>query len=132
VYLRKDAVDDIEVRLIGAKSRVAPTRKTLSIPRLELQGFILGLRWAKFLMKGLNKIKVDKVIHWCDSKTVIAWINSTDRKFNRFVEHRISESIEYFDEFKIAEVRYIPSKLNVADEATKWAKPIDVSPHSVW
>jgi hypothetical protein len=74
----------------------------------------------------------DGIVHWCDSKTVLAWVNSSSRKFNKFVKNRISESVEYFEEYKMAESRYVPSNLNVADEATKYAKPIDVSPKSIW
>jgi hypothetical protein len=84
------------------------------------------------LLSGLEKLNIDRVYHWTDSKNVIAWLESDCRKYKKFVELRISEALDYFEEMKIVETRYVPSKFNPADLGTKWATPIDVSPTSFW
>lgn len=132
IYLRVQKGKEVQVSLLGSKTRVAPTKRTLSIPRLELQGFILGIRWNQHLREGMQEIPVEKIVHWCDSMTVLSWIGAPSRKTNKFVENRVSEALEYFEDCKIGESRYVPSELNVADEATKYAKPVDVSPGSTW
>jgi hypothetical protein len=131
VYIRVEHIGGIDINILGAKTRVAPNKRTLSIPRLELQSFVLGCRWTRCLLK-LLETKVENIYHWTDSKTVIAWINSEQRKYTKFVELRISEVLEYMDEFSHTKVRYVPSKLNPADQATKWSKPVDFSKTSSW
>ena len=130
-YIRVLSGTQIHVQLIGSKTRVAPT-KMLSIPRLELQGFVLGTRWTRTIINSLSRIKINYVFHWTDSQNVISWINSQERKFSSFVAHRVSEINDYIDETSNVTVRYVPTKQNPADEATKWTKIIDVTPESTW
>ena len=130
-YIRTIWKDGVDVSLMGSKTRVAPT-KMLSIPRLELQRFILGIRWAQTMIKSLNRIKFLSVYHWTDSSNVLSWIESEERKYSVFVAHRVSEIQEYVEQQKNVEIRYVPTKMNIADETTKWAKPVDVAPSSSW
>ena len=130
-YLRTIFGNNVNVSLMGSKTRVAPT-KMLSIPRLELQGFVLGTRWAQTLTTSIQRIQIKRSYHWTDSKNVICWIESEARNFSNFVAHRVSEIQDYIDNQKNVIIRYVPSKQNPADEATKWSKPIDVSPESMW
>ena len=130
-YIRTKRDNVIDIRLMGSKTRVAPT-KMLSIPRLELQGFLLGMRWARTMIQSLNRIKFQSVYHWTDSNNVLSWVESEERKYSIFVAHRVSEVQEYLEQQKNVEIRYVPTKMNPADETTKWAKPVDVSPTSSW
>lgn len=102
---------------MGAKSRVAPL-KQLSIPRLELEAALLGSRLAKNVIEK-HSIKIDNVFMWSDSKTVLCWLISDHRLFRQFVANRVSEIM---DLTKIQNWRWIPTKYNVADDATKWSK----------
>ena len=54
--------DQYQVRLIAAKSRVAPL-KQLSIPQLELQAAVLASRLAKTSRRITNGIPSRQVLH---------------------------------------------------------------------
>lgn len=108
------------VSFITAKARVAPQRG-LSIPRLESQGCLMGSRIMQSLKQELS-LMIDDWIMWSDSKTALGWIRSVKRKYSTFVSHRIGEIL---DVTTISQWRWIPGKLNVADDATRGlTKPI--------
>lgn len=98
------------VALMSAKSKVPSikTNKVLSIPRLELQGAILGVRLANFIQKE-HCIKFQSVHYWSDSQTVLSWITTEHGSFKPFVAHRIAEIL---DTTTAAQWRYISSKIN--------------------
>ncbi|XP_062537780.1 uncharacterized protein LOC134206099 [Armigeres subalbatus] len=114
-YFRLQANDAVNIALVGAKSKVAPL-KTLSIPRLELKAAVLGVRYLESIEKS-HSFKVHRRVICCDSSTVLAWINSEHRRYNKFVAVRIGEILTTTEQ---KNWRWIPSKLNAADQATKW------------
>ncbi|UYV68124.1 hypothetical protein LAZ67_5003117 [Cordylochernes scorpioides] len=59
---------NITTTLFGSKARVAPLKK-LTIPKLELQGCVLGTSFAVLLRSELRLTKVDREGFWSDSKT---------------------------------------------------------------
>lgn len=126
-YFRLIKNDKVTCSLIGSKTRVAPIKIT-SVPRLELMAALIGARFAKFICEN-HKIVIKKRIFWSDSKIVLSWINSDHRKYNQFVAFRITEILELTS---INEWRWTPTKQNVADEATKWARIPKVSTTSRW
>ena len=62
-------------------------------------------------------MKVNNVYFCSDSKFVINYIHNNYSNFGIFVEYRIHE-IRNHSEPK--QWYYVPSKLNVADNATRW------------
>lgn len=126
-YLRTESSDGIECSLIASKTRVTP-QKLVSMPRLELQAAVLGVRLAKFVMNE-HRIKFCERKFWCDSKTVLSWLRRDQSMFKQFVAFRIGEILEDSD---IAEWNYVPSKDNVADYGTKWKSIPSSEIHSKW
>jgi hypothetical protein len=127
-YLRVKADTSVETRLVMGKSRVAPL-KPLSIPRMELLAAVMGVRIAKCIQNDLD-VPLQSCHYWTDSRTVACWIRTADpRKFKQFVAHRIGEILETSEP---SSWRWVPTKENVADEATRGDRPTDFSPESRW
>lgn len=57
--------------------------------------------------------KIDRRVIWSDSITVLTWLHSEHQKYTQFVAHRVGEILKNTE---LCEWRYVPTKLNVADE----------------
>ncbi|XP_076660490.1 uncharacterized protein LOC143363843 [Halictus rubicundus] len=116
-YLRTEVQNGpTNVVLIMAKSRVAPL-KPLSVPRMELQAALLAARLAKTLSEELD-FNFNQRFLWSDSATVIRWIKGEPRIRQVFVAHRLGEIDDITEG---SEWRWVPSKQNPADSATRWS-----------
>ncbi|KAA5603019.1 hypothetical protein F3H15_35455, partial [Pseudomonas aeruginosa] len=100
--------------LVLAKARVAPLKLT-SIPRLELQAAVMGSRMAAAVTEEHDR-KPDARVFWTDSATVLTWLRTGSRSYRPFVAHRIA-AIE--ENSTVEEWRWVPTKENVADDATR-------------
>ena len=81
--------DKYQVRLIAAKSRVAPL-KQLSVPRLELQAAVLASRLAKTIEQE-SRLQFKSVKLFTDSSITLAWLQSPSGSFKPFVSSRVHE-----------------------------------------
>lgn len=114
-YIRQRSNNDMyEVKLIAAKSRVAPL-KQLSIPRLELQAAVLASRLAKTIQEE-SRIQFQTVTFFTDSTITLAWIQSLSRSFKPFVSSRVGEIQSNSDP---SQWRHIPGEVNVADDVSR-------------
>ncbi|XP_062710489.1 uncharacterized protein LOC134288734 [Aedes albopictus] len=112
---------------VSSKAKVAPL-KSLSIPRLELQAGVIGSRLAKAI-KDNHTFPIRRTVYHSDSSTLLSWIRSDTRKYRQYVAVRVGEILETSE---VSEWRWVPSKLNVADEATKWCNGPALEPDSRW
>lgn len=126
-YLRLDDGNKRQCTLVAAKTKVA-LLKSLSIPRLELQAAMIGARLAQTISQSLT-ITVDRRFLWTDSSTVLAWLRSDSRRYHQFVAFRIGEILSLTS---VGEWRYVPSRINVADDATKWRTSPCFDPENRW
>ncbi|XP_065091343.1 uncharacterized protein LOC135712305 [Ochlerotatus camptorhynchus] len=113
--------------LVSAKTKVAPL-KPLSIPRLELQAAVMGARLLKTVISN-HTLKIHRKILWSDSTTVLSWLGSDPRRRTQFVAFRVGEILETTD---IKDWRWVPTKCNVADDATKWGIGPNIEANSRW
>ncbi|XP_055622547.1 uncharacterized protein LOC129766115 [Toxorhynchites rutilus septentrionalis] len=126
-YFRVKLDSEIQVAFIGSKTKVAPL-KTISIPRLELNAAVLGTRFLETL-QSYHSLPVPWRFLWSDSSTVLSWICSEHRRYNKFIAVRVGEILSSTDQI---EWRWIPTKLNIADQATKWNSGPRLSTENPW
>ncbi|XP_073845830.1 uncharacterized protein isoform X1 [Musca autumnalis] len=119
--------NEIVVSFICSKTKCSPL-KGVSIPRLELQAAVLGTR-IKHNILADHKLVPEDITLWSDSKTVLKWISSSHRNYKPYVAHRIAEILE---STKIDNWKWVPTKDNVADDATRYYNHIDFSISSRW
>nr|XP_036221555.1 uncharacterized protein LOC118681362 [Bactrocera oleae] len=110
-----------------ARSKCAPM-KTLTVPWLELQAAVLGTRLMQCI-RDEPPLDITDCILWSNSKTVIKWIRSEHRRYKPFVQHRI---VEILATTNVSNWRWLPTKLNVADESTRINDCINFSPVTRW
>ncbi|XP_053686077.1 uncharacterized protein LOC128735618 [Sabethes cyaneus] len=128
VYFRTVDIDGYaQCALLAGKAKVAPV-KPRSVSRLELQGCELGVRLAKHLQDH-HCVPITKRFFWTDSTTALSWIRADPRNYRPFVAHCIGRIL---DLSHVNEWRWISSKLNPADEATKLEKGPYFSDKSKW
>lgn len=77
-----------ESTLVMARNRVAPL-KSITLPKLELMGAVIGAKLANYLLENLNQNSME-VNFWTDSQIVLKWMNSR-KTLKPFVTNRIKE-----------------------------------------
>ncbi|KAL1448249.1 hypothetical protein WDU94_001887 [Cyamophila willieti] len=113
VFLRVETESEVIVRLLAARSRVAPisnTKSGMTIPRLELLAASIGTRLYQ-TVKDDYKLQEVRAIFWTDATTVLAWIKKHE-PWNTFVMNRVKE-IRLLSEY--CEWRHVPGTMNPAD-----------------
>ncbi|XP_036346995.1 uncharacterized protein LOC118756332 isoform X1 [Rhagoletis pomonella] len=126
-YFRIASAQNVDVAFIAGKTRCAP-QKLLSVPRLELQAGVLGVRLAKVISQG-HTIQPEEVTFWTDSQTLLQWVNSRERKFKPYVGHRI---IEILSSSNPSQWRWVPTDKNTTDIATRPKWPPKAEKYSSW
>ncbi|XP_055622225.1 uncharacterized protein LOC129765813 [Toxorhynchites rutilus septentrionalis] len=128
VYFRLKTATGVQIALAGAKTKVAPL-KALSIPRLELKAAVLGARLMETI-QAYHTFPFERRFCWSDANTVLAWIHSTDhRRYHKFVAIRVGELLTTTLQ---SEWRWVPSKMNTADIATKWHHGSQLTMAKAW
>ena len=106
--------DNVICRFIFSKARLAPL-KIISIPRLELTAAVLAVQIDQMLQRELS-LPNCRTIFWTDSTAVLQMISNTNKRFPVFVANRLTRIEEHTS---ADQWRYVPSKKNPADMATR-------------
>ncbi|KAG7295038.1 hypothetical protein JYU34_022507 [Plutella xylostella] len=131
VYVRAELPDgSVLVRLIIAKSRLAPLKTQQTIPKMELNGAALLTTLLNHeVSKVADNIVFEEVVGWCDSTIVLAWLRTPAHTLQVFEANRVSQinastaSIHW---------RHVPSELNCADVSSRGAAAADLLNHELW
>ncbi|XP_055589123.1 uncharacterized protein LOC129741423 [Uranotaenia lowii] len=134
LYLRCVHADDsVTVRLLTAKSRVAPlenlklSKRKTTIPRLELSSaLILSHLYEKFVSVNPN---IKDVYLWTDSMIVKHWLASHPSRWQVYVANRVSE-IQHIT--KMAKWNHVAGIENPADLISRGASPKQLRDQSLW
>lgn len=128
IYMRStDGNGHFTVRLLCAKSKVAPLKAT-TIPRLELCAALLASRLCQSVTDSL-RLKPDRIVHWCDSKVVLAWIANDIKDLKVFVANRVSEIRELTNS---SSWRYVPTSCNPADLISRGVDASQLVSMNLW
>ena len=128
VYQKSEYQDgSSSVCLVASKSKVAPLQ-SISIPRLELMGAVLGTRLAQTIAT-VMKVEKNSITFWTDSACVLYWIREHSKKLKPFVANRISEiqMKTIPDQWK-----YVPTKMNPADYVSRGVRLSDLGKLTTW
>ncbi|CAG9109031.1 unnamed protein product [Plutella xylostella] len=129
VYLRSVTMDgDVTVNLLLAKSRVAPLKQRLTIPRLELCGALLATRLAKKAKESL-RLEIDVQHFWCDSTIVLSWIKTCKQTLKQFVCNRITEITNISEP---NDWHHVPTELNPADIGSRGLNATQLKGSTLW
>ena len=103
------------------KVRVAPKKKLVTIPRLELLGAVIGVEAAATIQAEL-RVEFTGVYFWTDSTTVLHWVSNPDLQLKAFVANRVAKVIEGSEG---ATWSYVSTKENPADIGSRGLRPAD-------
>ncbi len=103
-----------ESRLIIGKTRVAPLRR-ISIPRMEVQGAVLGVRLATTVQTSMQ-LQWSSRVFLTDSTAVMGMIAADLAVFPEFLGTRLSE---IRSKSLVEEWRWVPTDANLADMGTR-------------
>jgi hypothetical protein len=93
--------------IIFCKSRLAPCKKKLTIPKMELMGCWSGTKIVAYIMKHA-KFQIQNIHMFCDSQIVLHWFYSKKQQ-PVFVRNRIKQMKDIVEQNKI-ELHYINTK----------------------
>lgn len=122
----QDSVDNRCSQLLTSKSRVAPLKPQLTIPRLELCGAHLAGELARKIETIYSPAET---YFWCDSMIVLHWLHSTTDNFKIFIAKRVKETLAVS---KTSQWRHVSTKMNPADLISRGASPSQLSDSSLW
>lgn len=105
----------MHISFIACKSRAAPINKCITIPKLEMQAAVIACRLADTIARE-SRLVINKRFFWTDSQIVLCQIMNNTRNYKVFIANRLGEIDELSQPH---EWNYIPTKLNIADKATK-------------
>lgn len=129
IYVRSVSnTGHVQVQLLLAKTKVAPLKQRLTMPRLELCGALLAARLMKVAENAL-RLKVNSLFFWCDSTIVLSWIKMCKLKLKPFVYNRISEII---NNFGTNLWNYVPTDMNPADIGSRGLNATQLRSSLLW
>ncbi|XP_041785513.1 uncharacterized protein LOC121600811 [Anopheles merus] len=128
LYLRVvDTEGEPHCTMLCGTAKVAPL-KPLTIPKMELQACLLGARLLKSTEQH-HPIPIKKRVLWTDSTVALSWIHADPRNYRPFVANRVAEIQENTN---VNEWRWVPTKDNPADKATKWKGRENFNWDGIW
>lgn len=132
VYMRCVHDDGrVTIHLLIAKTRVAPNKQKLTIPKLELCASHLLARLLSRVTTGLKtRTKLHrKTYAWSDSSIVLCWLRTDPHLLSVFESNRVSQ---IQNTLPVESWRYVPTDMNPADPASRGISPLELARHRLW
>ena len=129
IYIRSISEDnEIQCKLLCAKSRVAPLKKC-RLPYLELAAGVVMVQLVKRILNIFDYIKFERITYWTDSTIVLCWIREESCNWETFIANRV-EVIQQTSNY--SQWRHIPSLLNPADLLSRGTLPALLVKSRLW
>lgn len=119
--------NDVTVRFALGKVRVAPKKKLITIPRLELLAAVLGVEVAATVKAELN-IAFHGIHFWTDSTCVLRWVKNPELQLKQFVANRVSKVIEGSEGATWFHVRTHENPADVGSRGLRPTQPAEIRP----
>ena len=116
-----------DVRLLIAKSRLAPAAPVLSVPRLELMAALIGCRLMDFVKRALD-LTDPRVVYWTDAMDVLFWLDQR-RVMKVFVQNRVTSILQLTSR---DQWRHVRGQDNPADLGTRGLSLSELAVCDVW
>ncbi|XP_062704550.1 uncharacterized protein LOC134286873 [Aedes albopictus] len=94
----------------------------------ELNAGVIGVRLMRSVLEN-HSLEITKRYFHTDSTVLLAWLRADPRKYRPYVQFRTTEILA---ETSVEEWRWVPTRLNIADEATKWGSGPSFDVQSKW
>ena len=92
IYIKFVRSGDLKIVFVTSKSRIAPLKKTITIPRLELLANLLLSRLVKSVLSAVEEeMTINGVYCFTDSQVSLAWMKAENRELTTFVQNRVKE-----------------------------------------
>ena len=127
VYIRVVTSSFVSVKLLSAKSKVAPM-KLLTVPRLELTSCLL-LSVKSTISAFCKELNVKTVLCWTDSAVAYYWITHIEKEWKTRVENRVNRIREIIP---ANTWRHVPGTNNPADLETRELSPTSLIDNNMW
>jgi len=121
------------VSFVMSKAKVAPIKiktktEITEMPRLEMLASLIAARLTKTIVELHKEVELE-VFCWSDSEIVLNWLKNDNIKLPRFAVSPVEEVLELTT---AANWKYVDSKNNAADIATKFQKFNFGDINSIW
>lgn len=131
IYLRVvELTGKAKLYLLCSRSRINPSAKPLTIPRLELNAcLMLAQLMAKVKDTISKKITVNDVYLFSDSQIALAWLNTEPTKLKAYVSNRVKMVQSLTSRWHWL---YVSTQNNPADIISRGVQPQALSSCSMW
>ena len=128
VYLHVSSANTNTVRLVCAKSKVAPSTP-LTVARLELCGVVLLSKLLRAVFDSYVSHFSINVYAFTDSKVALYWIQSSPHRWQTFVANRV---VQVTDNFPADRFFHVAGSQNPADCLSRGVTPKKLVSHPLW